>query len=410
MTYAKPPSPSPAAATPWGLVVMLGALTAMGPLAIDMYLPSLPAIGADLNASTGQTQATVAAFLAGMALGQFFYGPVSDRFGRRPAVLLGIVVFIVASAGCALAASPEQLLLGRFVQALGACAGGVVSRVIVRDQFDHHDTARVLSLLMLVMGLAPILAPLLGGVLLSFGGWRLNFWFMAVFGAILGVAALLRLRETRSHETTLQAQSENPLQAYAALLRQPRLIGYALAGALNGATLFTYIASSPELLIEIYGIPPELYGWVFGLNAVGIIGANQVNRWLLRTRTPDQVLARASIVAFALAAALAFFAVTGLGERWTVLPMLFLVLASYGLMGGNTTAGALSVDPRRGGSASALLGGLSFGAGALASSLTGLFHDGTPRPMALVMFLALGGSMLALRWLALPKVSAKPQA
>ncbi len=410
MTYAKPPSPSPAAATPWGLVVMLGALTAMGPLAIDMYLPSLPAIGADLNASTGQTQATVAAFLAGMALGQFFYGPVSDRFGRRPAVLLGIVVFIVASAGCALAASPEQLLLGRFVQALGACAGGVVSRVIVRDQFDHHDTARVLSLLMLVMGLAPILAPLLGGVLLSFGGWRLNFWFMAVFGAILGVAALLRLRETRSHETTLQAQSENPLQAYAALLRQPRLIGYALAGALNGATLFTYIASSPELLIEIYGIPPELFGWVFGLNAVGIIGANQVNRWLLRTRTPDQVLARASIVAFALAAALAFFAVTGLGERWTVLPMLFLVLASYGLMGGNTTAGALSVDPRRGGSASALLGGLSFGAGALASSLTGLFHDGTPRPMALVMFLALGGSMLALRWLALPKVSAKPQA
>ena len=410
MTYAKPLSPSPAAATPWGLVVMLGALTAMGPLAIDMYLPSLPAIGADLNASTGQTQATVAAFLAGMALGQFFYGPVSDRFGRRPAVLLGIVVFIVASAGCALAASPEQLLLGRFVQALGACAGGVVSRVIVRDQFDHHDTARVLSLLMLVMGLAPILAPLLGGVLLSFGGWRLNFWFMAVFGAILGVAALLRLRETRSHETTLQAQSENPLQAYAALLRQPRLIGYALAGALNGATLFTYIASSPELLIEIYGIPPELFGWVFGLNAVGIIGANQVNRWLLRTRTPDQVLARASIVAFALAAALAFFAVTGLGERWTVLPMLFLVLASYGLMGGNTTAGALSVDPRRGGSASALLGGLSFGAGALASSLTGLFHDGTPRPMALVMFLALGGSMLALRWLALPKVSAKPQA
>ena len=410
MTYAKPPSPSPAAATPWGLVVMLGALTAMGPLAIDMYLPSLPAIGADLNASTGQTQATVAALLAGMALGQFFYGPVSDRFGRRPAVLLGIVVFIVASAGCALAASPEQLLLGRFVQALGACAGGVVSRVIVRDQFDHHDTARVLSLLMLVMGLAPILAPLLGGVLLSFGGWRLNFWFMAVFGAILGVAALLRLRETRSHETTLQAQSENPLQAYAALLRQPRLIGYALAGALNGATLFTYIASSPELLIEIYGIPPELFGWVFGLNAVGIIGANQVNRWLLRTRTPDQVLARASIVAFALAAALAFFAVTGLGERWTVLPMLFLVLASYGLMGGNTTAGALSVDPRRGGSASALLGGLSFGAGALASSLAGLFHDGTPRPMALVMFLALGGSMLALRWLALPKVSAKPQA
>ncbi|MCR5876337.1 multidrug effflux MFS transporter [Phenylobacterium sp. J426] len=409
MTYAKPPSASPAA-TPWGLVVMLGALTGMGPLAIDMYLPSLPAIAEGLSATSGQAQATVSAFLAGMAIGQFFYGPAADRFGRRPAILVGVVIFLVASVGCALATSPAQLLLGRFVQALGACAGGVVSRAVVRDQFDHRDTARVLSLLMLVMGLAPILAPLLGGLLLTFGGWRLNFWFMAVFGALLAVAAVLRLRETRTEETTLQAQSESPLQAYGALLRQPRLIGYALAGALNGATLFTYIASSPELLIETYGFSPQAFGWIFGLNAVGIIGANQVNRWLLRTRTPDQVLSVVSVAAFAFAIALMVAALTGLGERWTVLPLLFLVLASYGLMGGNTTAGALSIDPRRAGSTSALLGGLSFGAGALASNLAGVFHDGTPRPMAIVMLLALGGSMLALRRLALPEAMGKPQA
>ncbi|WP_308237994.1 multidrug effflux MFS transporter [Phenylobacterium sp. J426] len=409
VTYAKPPSASPAA-TPWGLVVMLGALTGMGPLAIDMYLPSLPAIAEGLSATSGQAQATVSAFLAGMAIGQFFYGPAADRFGRRPAILVGVVIFLVASVGCALATSPAQLLLGRFVQALGACAGGVVSRAVVRDQFDHRDTARVLSLLMLVMGLAPILAPLLGGLLLTFGGWRLNFWFMAVFGALLAVAAVLRLRETRTEETTLQAQSESPLQAYGALLRQPRLIGYALAGALNGATLFTYIASSPELLIETYGFSPQAFGWIFGLNAVGIIGANQVNRWLLRTRTPDQVLSVVSVAAFAFAIALMVAALTGLGERWTVLPLLFLVLASYGLMGGNTTAGALSIDPRRAGSTSALLGGLSFGAGALASNLAGVFHDGTPRPMAIVMLLALGGSMLALRRLALPEAMGKPQA
>ncbi|MGA0605024.1 multidrug effflux MFS transporter [Phenylobacterium sp. VNQ135] len=409
VTYARPATPPPTA-TPWGLVIMLGALTGMGPLAIDMYLPSLPAIGADLHASAGQAQATVSAFLAGMAFGQFFYGPAADRLGRRPAILVGVVIFVLASAGCALAATPEQLLLGRFVQALGACAGGVVSRAIVRDQFDHRDTARVLSLLMLVMGLAPILAPLLGGLLLTFGGWRLNFWFMTVFGALLAAAAFLRLRETRGEETTRLAQSESPLQAYAALLRQPRLIGYALAGALNGATLFTYIASSPELLIETYGISAQAFGWVFGLNAVGIIGANQVNRWLLRTRTPDQVLSRVSVLALVFALALTFFAVSGLGERWTVLPLLFLVLASYGLMGGNTTAGALSVDPKRAGSTSALLGGLSFGAGAVASSLAGLFHDGTPRPMAIAMLLALTGSFVALRKLALPKVPARPQA
>ncbi|WP_309090637.1 multidrug effflux MFS transporter [Phenylobacterium sp.] len=401
VTYAK--ETSPASETPWGLVILLGALTAMGPLAIDMYLPSLPAIGEDLRASAGQTQATVAAFLAGMAVGQFFYGPAADRFGRRPPILIGIVIFILASAGCALATTPEQLLLARFIQALGACAGGVVSRAIVRDHFDHRETARVLSLLMLVMGLAPILAPLLGGALLAFGGWRVNFWFMAAFGGLLGAAAFLRLRESRSAETTLQAQSESPFQAYFALVKQPRLIGYGLAGALNGATLFTYIASSPELLIGAYGISPQLFGWIFGLNAVGIIGANQVNRWLLRTRTPDQVLARVSLISFGFAVLLVLAAVTGIGERWTVLPLLFLVLASYGLMQGNTTAGALSVDPKRSGSTSALLGGLSFGTGALASSLAGVFHDGTPRPMALVMMLALGGSAFALRRLALPK-------
>ena len=402
VTSAKETSPGPPP-TPWGLVVLLGALTAMGPLAIDMYLPSLPAIGEDLRASAGQTQATVAAFLAGMAIGQFFYGPAADRFGRRPPILVGIAIFIVASAGCALAATPGQLLAGRFVQALGACAGGVVSRAIVRDRFDHRETARVLSLLMLVMGLAPILAPLLGGALLAFGGWRLNFWFMAAFGVAIGAVAFFRLQETRSAETTLQARSESPLQAYAALLRQPRLIGYGLAGALNGATLFTYIASSPELLIGTYGISPQVFGWIFGLNAVGIIGANQVNRWLLRTRTPDQVLARASVLAVGFAILLTLAAVTGLGGRWTVLPLLFLTLASYGLMQGNTTAGALSVDPKRAGSTSALLGGLSFGVGAVASSLAGAFHDGTSRPMAIVMLLALGGSMLALKRLALPK-------
>jgi MFS transporter, DHA1 family, multidrug resistance protein len=145
--------------TPWGLVILLGSLTAMGPLAIDMYLPSLPAIGADLAASAGQTQGTVAAFLAGMAIGQFFYGPASDRLGRKPPILLGVVVFILGSILCATAPTPEMLLIGRFVQAIGACAGGVVSRAIIRDQFDHVETARMLSLMMLIMGLAPILAP-----------------------------------------------------------------------------------------------------------------------------------------------------------------------------------------------------------------------------------------------------------
>lgn len=392
-------------ATPWGLVILLGALTAFAPMSIDMYLPSLPAIGADLSATAGQTQATVAAFFAGMAIGQFLYGPASDRFGRRPPILVGVGIYVAASAACALAASPEMLIGARFVQALGGCAGGVVARAVVRDRFDHTETARVLSLLTLIMGLAPILAPMLGGLLLAVGGWRLNFWVLAGFGVACGAATLLWLRESRSAETAAQAASENPLRAYFALLRQKRLIGYALAGALNGATLFTYISASPGLLIGTYGIDPQHFGLVFGLNAMAVIGASQVNRHLLKRRTPDQVLATASIAATLAAVALAFAAITGWGERWSVLPLLFLVLASYGFMQGNVMAGALSEDPRRAGSVSALMGGASFGVGALASSLAGAFHDGTPRPMAIVMLIALAGSTLALRTLAPPRTS-----
>jgi DHA1 family bicyclomycin/chloramphenicol resistance-like MFS transporter len=410
MTAELQPERTPPERTPWGLVVLLGSLTAMGPVAIDMYLPSLPAIAAGLHASAGEAQATVSAFLAGMAVGQLFYGPASDRVGRRPPILLGTVIYIGASVACALAVSPAMLIGGRFVQALGACAGGVVSRAVIRDRFTHTETARMLSLMMLIMGLAPILAPLLGGALLGVGGWRLNFWFMAAFGVAVGLAGLLRLQESRSAETTAHAATESPAQAYLALMREPRLVGYALAGALNGATLFTYIASSPDLLIKTYGIPPAAFGWVFGLNAVGVIGSNQVNRYLLRRRTPDQVLAKASLYAVGASLLLMTAAATGIGGRWSVLPLLLLLLSTYGFMQGNTMAGALNVDPRRAGAISAMMGAVSFGAGALASAAAGVLHDGTPRPMAAVMMVALVGSALCLHLLALPKNAPAPPA
>lgn len=394
---------APTQKTPWGLMLLLGGLTALGPLAIDMYLPSLPAIGADLRAPSAEIQSTVAAFLAGMAIGQLFYGPASDRFGRKPPILLGLAIFVAASAGCALAASGEMLVALRFVQALGACAGAVVARAVIRDTFDHTETARMLSLMTLIMGLAPIFAPLLGGLLLTVGGWRSLFWVMAGAGALLALAVALRMQESRSAETAAHARAEHPLRAYASLLSQRRLVGYAAAGALNGAVLFTYIGSSPELLIGTYGISPRAFGWVFGVNAVAVIGASQLNRRLLRRWTPDAVLGRASQFGVLAALLLAAAAVTGIGERWSVLPLLFLVLGSYGLMQGNTMAGALSIDPRRAGSISALLGAFAFATGAVGAGLAGALHDGTARPMALVILAAMCGSAAALRALALPR-------
>jgi DHA1 family bicyclomycin/chloramphenicol resistance-like MFS transporter len=405
MTDAAPPP----AAVPWRLVLLLGALTAFAPMSIDMYLSSLPSIGRTLHAGPDQTQATLAAFFAGMAIGQFVYGPASDRFGRRLPLLIGIGVFVAASVVCALAPNIETLIAARFVQALGGCAGPVIARAVVRDRFSHADTARVLSLMTLIMGLAPVLAPQLGGVVQFFAGWRGVFWSLVVFGALIGLWVTGSLAESRSAETEAHARGENPLRAYVALFGMRRLMGYALAGALNGAVLFTYISGAPDLVMGTYGHAPLVFNIIFAFNAVGIIGASQVNRWLLRRATPDQVLSKASIASIVAAFLLTLAAWTGWGGQWTVLPLLFAALSIYGLMGGNTMAGALSVDPRRAGSISALMGSASFGAGALASWAGGLLHDGTPRPVAGVMFACLVGSALAIFLLALPgakKVSA----
>lgn len=387
--------------TQWSLVVLLGALSAFPPLALDLYLPALPAIGQGLGASGAQVQGTMASFFLGMAIGQLFYGPASDRVGRKPAALVGATVFFVASVVCAMATSIEMLVAARFAQALGACAGAVISRAAVRDMFGPTETARMLSLMMLIMGLAPVLAPLAGSYILLAAGWRACFWVLAGFGALMVLSIGFGMRESRSTETHAQSQLENPFQAYAAVLKQRRVLGYCLCGALNGAMIFTYLSNAPGLIIGHYGISPTNFGWVFGVNAAAMIVSSQVNRRVLRYLTPDQVLLRASIAGVMVAGALVAASVVDPVGPWLVLPVLFVLMGTYGFLQGNTMAGALNADPTRAGSTSALLGSGSFAVGAIAASITGLLSDGTPLAMTATIFVAQLGSAVALRRLAL---------
>lgn len=385
------------------MILLLGALTAFGAVSIDLYLPGLPAIARDFGVDAEMAQFTMAAFFIGMAIGQLVYGPLSDRFGRRTPLFIGIFVYIAASVGCAMAPTIEWLIAGRFMQALGACAGVVIARAVVRDRYDHQESARIFSLLILVLGVAPMVAPTVGGWIIALAGWRAIFYALAAFGVAVGFGVYFELEESRSNETHELARGETAIGAYARLLGKPRLLGYVLSGALNGACLFTYISTAPTLMIETWGFDANEFGLLFALMAVGVIGSSQVNRRLLRDHTSNRILAVASVVGVLAGALLVIVAITGLGGKWGVLTMMFVVLTSYGFMQANTLAGALSVDPLRSGSTSALVGSGAFLAGALASSLAATFHDDSAVSMAIVMALALLGSSVALFGLALPR-------
>jgi DHA1 family bicyclomycin/chloramphenicol resistance-like MFS transporter len=387
---------------PWPLVLLLGSLTALGPLAIDMYLPSLPAIARGLHAPHGSVTVTLAAFFAGLGIGQLFWGPFSDRTGRRGPVIAGVAVFVVGAILCALAPNIWVLTAARFLQALGGSAGQVVARAAVRDRFGHQMAARVLSLLMLVLGLAPIVAPIFGGYLLLVGSWRSIFWFQAATAAAILIATILAFRDSRTDEMRATARGEHPLATFRTLLGHRRVVGYALAGAFNTGAFFGWISMAPYLLIEVYHVTPTNFGWWFGANAAGFIGMSQVNAHLLRWRTPEEVLVRARLASIAFAAIVVFDAYTGLGGMLGVIIPLYVTLGSFGLVGPNTQAAAMNVDPARAGAISSITGSTTFAMGTAVSAVAGFLHDGTARPLSLLILTMILASSAALYGLAKP--------
>lgn len=380
------------------LALMLGALAAFGPLSIDTYLPAFPQIAAALGTDPARMQATLAAYFAGLAIGQTFYGPAADRFGRRGPLLTGLVIYALASAACAVASSVEALIALRFFQALGGCAGMVISRAIVRDVAEEREAVRLMSQLMLVMGVAPILAPLLGGTLLSAFGWHAIFWALGLYALIMLVVVLRLLPETLPIERRRRDSLIGILGVYLMLLRDRRFMGPALAGSLTLGGMFAYIAASPFVLMDLAGFSPGHYALIFGSNAAGLILMSQVTARLVRHFEPARMLRVALWVPVG-AGALLLASALGLGGLPAMLVALAFAIGSLGMILPLSAAIAMSLHGRNAGSASALLGTLQFGLGALAGVATGLLHDGTAVPMAAVVASGGIGGFLAFRLL-----------
>ncbi|KTC23920.1 MULTISPECIES: multidrug effflux MFS transporter [Pseudomonas] len=381
-------------------ILILGALSAFGPLAIDFYLPGFPAMALAFATDEKHIQTTLAAYFLGLSLGQLAYGPVADRFGRRIPLLVGVTLFTLASLACAFAPSLDALIAARFVQALGGCAGMVLSRAIVSDKCDAVASAKVFSQLMLVMGLAPILAPMLGGVLVNLYGWQSIFLVLTLFSAGCTLAVALGLPESLPSNQPRQPLS-GALRQYGRLLKDRVFMGHALTGGIAIAGMFAYIAGSPFVFIKLYGVPAEHYGWLFGSNAAGFILVAQVNARLLAKRGPAFLLARTVWVY--LAAGLVLLGISALHTQalWPLLVPLFVCIASLGCIIPNASACAMSGQGARAGSASALLGCVQFSVAAGAAALVGVLHDGSALPMALVISLcgaaAVGVAMLTRR-------------
>lgn len=389
-----PPTAAPASSR-LRIILVLGALVALGPLTIDTYLPALPAITEDLNSTTAAVQFTLTGTLLGLAVGQLVVGPLSDSLGRRRPLIAGTIVHIVASILCMMAPNVAVLGLLRTLQGFGAAATAVIALAIVRDLFSGRGAATVLSRLVLVMGVAPILAPSLGGVVLLHGSWRWVFALLAVLGAALMLIAIFLLKETLPEERRRPAAIRPVLSTYRFLLRDKQFVVLVLVAALGMSALFSYIAGSSFVLQDQYGLDEQQFALVFGIGAVALIGASQLNVIALNRFTPQRIVIVALMAMAAAGATL--FVTTSLefGGIWGFMVPVLFVLAAAGFVMPNSPALALSRHGEAAGTASALLGAAQFGLGAVVAPIVGVLGNDGPA-MAITMTIGAGIALAAL--------------
>lgn len=395
------PVPAPAAvvaARRAGLLVtlILGGLTALPPLSMDMYLPALPEVTRSLGSPAATVQITLTACLAGMALGQIVVGPMSDRWGRRRPLLLGMAVYVAATALCALAPTTELLIGFRLLQGLAGAAGIVIARAVVRDLYDGVEMARFFSTLMLISGVAPVVAPLIGGQVPRLTDWRGIFVLLTGIGAVLTFVVWKWLHETLPEEERHSGGVGEALRTMRGLLADRVFTGYLLAGGLAFAALFAYISASPFVVQEIYGASPQTFSLLFGVNSIGLIAVGQINGKVLVGRVSMDRVLGFGLCVITLAGVALLLMTTGVFGRVGLLPIavaLFVLMSAMGLAMPNTNASALLRAPHAAGSASALVGTASFLIGAIASPLVGIAGEETAVPMALVQVVSALGSL-----------------
>lgn len=391
--------PSPPVPPP---LLLLVALVACGPMSTDLYLPSLPSLTRVFATDVSQVQLTLSVFIAGFAVAQLILGPLSDRYGRRPVLLAGFVLFFLASLACMLAQSIDQLIAGRFLQALGGCAGPVIGRAIVRDVYPREQAARVLSTMASTMALAPAVAPFLGGALEAAFGWRGNFAVLVLFSLTLLMIAWRLLAETNRHRDRLALSPLRMAEVYGFLLRDRSFRGATATLSFAFAAMFSFISGSSFVVIDVLGVAPQNFGFCFvfvvGGYALGSFAAARLTHRLGMAR----IVGLGAWIGLAAGAAMAALAVAGLQTVAAVIGPVTLLFFSTGLVLSNCTAAALAPHPGVAGSASALLGFIQMAAGASAGWLVGRLHNGTTLPMAAVMAVMMAGAVLCRRGLSRP--------
>jgi len=367
------------------LILLLGSLTALGPFSIDMYLPGFPAIAKDLHTTVAKVSLSLSGFFIGISVGQLLYGPLLDRFGRKKPLYIGLMVYILASIGCAYASSINSLIIWRCIQAIGSCAAAVASIAMVRDLFPVSENAKVFSLLMLVVGVSPMIAPTVGGYVTTSFGWHSVFIVLMLLGLVNLLASIFGLPDSYKPDTTISLKPKPILNNFLAVLSEPQFYTYAFTGAVAFSGLFAYVAGSPLLFMDIFAVKEETYGWIFAFLSIGLIGASQVNTILLRKYSSEQLIFAALICQ----AITGIVFVVGSINGWFALPstifLLFIFLSCLGIASPNTSALSLAPFTKNAGSASALMGAVQMGLGTLASIGVSMFDTRSSLPMVAIM-------------------------